>query len=70
MDDMLASMTNETDIPVALPPSVREYMAALGRKGGSATSDKKAKASRRNGKKRKLKKQLDKPNDLSVDSHL
>lgn len=34
---------------VALPPGVREYLASLGRRGGSSRSERKQAASRRNG---------------------
>ena len=34
---------------VVLPPGVREYLASLGRRGGSSRSERKREASRRNG---------------------
>lgn len=36
--------------PPDTPPEVREYLAAVGRKGGQATSEAKAKAARENAK--------------------
>ena len=37
---------------------ILEFLSAIGKKGGSVKSEKKAKASRENGKKRKKKKDL------------
>jgi hypothetical protein len=45
----LKSAATRRDLALALTPGVREFLAAMGRKGGSSRSPRKQAASRRNG---------------------